>query len=104
MTTSKIYLTAFPANEGARRLAWLLCDREARARAQLRRRFVSDMMIHRLIIGDVTPGMDLGTAIHLVSEGAITARHWNSPAEAGWFDRPQDWPCLAAPEPMRVAA
>lgn len=104
MTTPKIYLTAFPANEGARRLAWLLGDLEARARAQLRRRFVSDMMLHRLVTGDVTPGLEFGTAIHLVSEGAITARHWNSPPEGGWFDRPVGWPEFAALEVLRVAA
>jgi hypothetical protein len=103
--TPKIYLRAQPANEGARRLVWLLLDRDLRARGQLHRRQCSDAMIERLVCGEVTPGMVIGTAIHLVSEGAIEARHWNSPPAAGWFDRPVDWPTFgASADAERLAA
>lgn len=103
--TPKIHLSAVPGNEGARRLVWLLLDHDAKARAQLRRRQCSDMMIDRLVAGEIVPGRLLGVMIHLVSEGAIEARHWNSPPTAGWFERPQGWPMFGvSADAERLAA
>lgn len=99
----KPYLSAQPANEGARRLAWLLCDRDlgGNARRQLNQQGCSNVMIDRLLDGGITPGLGIGTLIHIISEGAIVARHWNSAAQAWWFERPSGWPdfgVLAASE------
>lgn len=90
----KPHLSAQPANEGARRLAWLLCDSDLGtiARKRLNQQGCGNVMIDRLLAGEITPGLGIGTLIHIISEGAIVARHWNGAAQAWWFDRPEGWP------------
>ncbi|WP_242149557.1 hypothetical protein [Sphingomonas sp. BAUL-RG-20F-R05-02] len=94
---SKLCLPGAPANEGAHRLAWLLTDHKADARKQLNERGVNDLALDRIVRGEILPGMDIGRAIFFVSNHAIAAWHWNTPAAGSWFDRPTDWPEFGSP-------
>lgn len=94
--TRKLYLTARPSNEGARRLAWLLLDRDADARRLLHERGVNDLRIERMLRGEILPGMQDGRAIFFASHHAIAAWHWNHAPLGAWGDRPSDWPQFRA--------
>jgi len=101
MTPEKLYLPGRPANEGARRLAWLLLDFDAGARKLLNERGINDLRIERMVRGEILPDMQDGRSIFFVSDHAIAAWHWNHAPMAAWGDRPQDWPSFRS---LRVAA
>lgn len=85
----KLTLPAVVPNEGARRLAYHLTTTAPTTLARFARKIGStEMIVERLIRGDVRPGEELAKAIYLATGGAVWSRFWSCRPEGGWFDRP----------------
>ncbi|MEK9212293.1 hypothetical protein [Sphingomonas sp. 2378] len=84
----KLNLPARVPNEGARRLAFYLNDKPGALGRFVRKAATSEMMVQRLINGDVIPDADMAKAIYLATDCAVWSRHWTFRPEGGWFDRP----------------
>ncbi len=82
----KLSLPAKVPNEGARRLANHVVTAEASLERFARKLGYSETTVERLIRGELRPGVELVRAVHLATDGAVLARHWNRRAEGGWFD------------------
>jgi hypothetical protein len=85
-------------NEGARRLAWWLCEQPRDAMKRLAGTLpVEPTTVERWISGGIEPGAEVSYAISLFTQHAVVTSDWRSPPEGGWFDRP-------APRTYRKAA
>ena len=85
----KMHLSARPANEGARRLAWWIVERAQGDVDTAAREFGCDpATVERIVIGEIIPATDLALPIGLVTDNFISRRDWRNPPAAGWFVRP----------------
>ncbi|KQO57687.1 helix-turn-helix transcriptional regulator [Sphingomonas sp. Leaf257] len=85
----KLNLPARVPNEGARRLAFhLTVSKPGSLKRFARKAGLSEMMVERLIRGDVMPDDDMAKAIYLASDTAVFSSHWSHRPHGGWFDRP----------------
>ncbi len=92
----KVFLSARPANEGARRLAWwLLDDQLTPPQRYLRRRqlhasgiALGEIMLNRLLSGELLPGEEQGWAISCATRGAVRVGDWRDLPEGAWSERP----------------
>lgn len=85
----KIPLPAVVPNEGARRLAFHLTTDAPQTMARFARKIGStEVMVERLIRGDIRPGEEMARAIYLATDKAVWSRFWSCPPEGRWFDRP----------------
>lgn len=85
--TRKLHLGATVPNEGARLLARALM-RDPALHGALVHRGIDATMIDRLVAGELTPGLAIGSVIYAKSAHTIKAAHWNRPASGWWFDAP----------------
>lgn len=87
---NKLHLTAWPANEGARRLAWWIGSTHGGDVAAAAARFGCETStIDRLIAGEIVPGTELALPVGLVTDGFICRKDWQRAAAGGWFDQPE---------------
>lgn len=85
----KLNLPAAVPNEGARRLAYHLTTTAPTTLARFARKIGStEMMVDRMIRGEVRPTDETAKAIYLATGGAVWSTFWTYRPEGGWFDRP----------------
>jgi hypothetical protein len=86
---TKLRLPAKVPSEGARRLAWWLCERGPDALPRLAASLRTETStIERWIAGDLEPGAEMSGALSRHTKHAIVVPDWRSPAAAEWFARP----------------
>lgn len=90
----KVFLSARPANEGVRRLAWWLLDEAVPRqilglrRSKLASADVGEISLNRLLAGELLPGEVMGWAISRATRGAVRVGDWRDLPEGAWAERP----------------
>lgn len=82
-------LPARVPNEGARRLAWWLCEQPRGAIARLAGTLhIDSSTVERWISGEIEPGAEVSYGVSLFTKHAVVTSDWRSLPEGGWFERP----------------
>ena len=88
------HLVARVPNDGARRLVWWWLEPQSGGerilrRAELRRTAkVDDILLARLLAGEIVPGGELAYRIRQATTGAVRVSDWRVRPAGGWGDRP----------------
>lgn len=73
-------------NEGARRLAiFIMREPVGTLDKMLRKLGIGQISLERMMVGEITPGSDIGYQIFAFTLGDVLMTDWDRPAEGGWF-------------------
>ncbi|MDP1026374.1 hypothetical protein Q5H91_04050 [Sphingomonas sp. KR1UV-12] len=91
----KLHLRAKAPSEGARLLVrWIMGRHGGDVARAAERLMVSDVILCRIVEGDVVPGIIVGTSLQRHCD--IRARHFSQPPVRGWFDEADAAPLAEA--------
>lgn len=88
----KLRLPPAPPSEGVHRLVcWMLGARlpgQRQVRIEAMRRELGEVMLDRVIDGEIVPGMIMGAKLTQLTGGRVQARQFQRPTGRRWSDAP----------------